>query len=297
MTDVTCALCQSNDYVVVFEAGVAQTNRIVRCKRCSLLYANPRSREPDVDEIVRYDADFVLENLTKRESQRLDKEALQVRDYDETRRYLAHRHPARGRLLEIGSGMGYLLNYFRSDGWTTLGIEPNVGFSRYAQQKFKLDVKPTVLHEAALPAASIDAALMMHVIEHVPDPMAIFREVYRVLKPGGTFVVETPRYDTLTFKLLGRRERSVSCGGHIYFFTSKTLTDMATKAGFRVDRLDFVGRSLTLERLLFNVGIVSKSRAVQGALDRLSRSLGLNRISMTVNLRDMQRAYLHKAAA
>jgi ubiquinone/menaquinone biosynthesis C-methylase UbiE len=29
------------------------------------------------------------------------------------------------------------------------------------------------------------------------------KEIYRILKPGGIFVMETPRYDTLMFKLLG----------------------------------------------------------------------------------------------
>ena len=45
--------------------------------------------------------------------------------------------------------------------------------------------------------------VFIHVIEHVPDPLETLRSIYRVLKPGGHLVIETPRYDSLMFKLLG----------------------------------------------------------------------------------------------
>jgi hypothetical protein len=41
---------------------------------------------------------------------------------------------------------------------------------------------------------------------------------------------------------------------------------------------------------------VSKSRQVQRALEWTSTKLGLDRLSMTLNLRDMQRLYLEKPA-
>ena len=293
--EVLCNLCGSGDYKVLFPAGVAQVNRIVVCKACTLMYANPRSQDVDVVAIEKYDADSVFEHVTKTNPQRLEKEALQTRDYADTRRMLAQRFPQRGELLEIGSGFGYLLNYFRADGWKVRGVEPNVGLCRYARGEFGLDVTATSLDKAAFPDHSFDAVLMMHVIEHVPDPMAVFREVFRILRPGGMFVLETPRYDSLMFRMLGRRERSLSCNGHIYFFTSATLAAMAKLAGFGIEKASYVGRSLTLDRLLYNVGVISKSKALQASLSKMARKLSLNRISMRLNARDMERVYLRKA--
>jgi SAM-dependent methyltransferase len=293
---LVCNLCGSENFSVLFDAGVAQVSRIVKCAGCGLLYANPRQRPPDVDLIKTWDATWVLEHSFTTDRWRLEKESLQVRDYRSTRQLLADKFPARGTLVEIGSGLGYLLNFFREGGWNTVGIEPNAGLCLFARQELHLKILQGTLRDANLESASADVITMIHVIEHVPDPLSIFREVHRILRPGGWFVVETPRYDTLMFRILGRRERSLSCDGHIYFFTTHTLARMATKAGFKIVRTDYVGRSLTLDRLLYNLGVVSKSSVVQRGLHELSKRIGLNRLCVTLNLRDMQRVYLEKIA-
>jgi SAM-dependent methyltransferase len=294
METLPCNLCGSEEYSVLFESGVAQVNGIVKCKSCGLLYAHPRQRKPDVDLIRNYDANWVYEHRDTTNKWRSDKESLQVRDYRSTKRILAEKFPHRGILVEIGCGLGYLLNFFKTDGWSTIGIEPNAGLCLCAQRDLGLTTIEGTLDDARFEAGHATVATMMHVIEHVPDPMSTFREVYRILKPGGYFVVETPRYDTLMFKILGRRERSLSCDGHIYFFTTKTLARMATTAGFTIVRTDYVGRSLTLDRLMYNFGVMSKSSTIERVLKKMSSALRLNHVAITLNVRDMQRMYLEK---
>jgi hypothetical protein len=135
---LACNLCGSEDYSVVFEAGVAQVSRIVKCTRCGLLYANPRARGADIDDIKDYDANWVYEHRETTNKWRTEKESLQVRDYGSTKRFLADKFPARGTLLEIGCGLGYLLNFFKQDGWDTIGIEPNAGLCMCARRDLGL---------------------------------------------------------------------------------------------------------------------------------------------------------------
>lgn len=290
MTDVTCNLCNKNDYMILFGPGVAQNNQIVKCNHCGLMYVNPREDDADQDKFKKYDPNWTLQHS----GQRFEKESLQIRDYRKTRDFLGNAFPRRGRLIEIGSGFGYLLNYFKQDGWDVMGLEPLRGCCQFSESEFGIKAIPKILEEAGLDENSIDAVLMMHVIEHVPDPFDTISQVYRVLKPGGYFVMETPRYDTLMFRLLGKRERSLSCNGHIYFFTTDTLTKMVKNAGFEVQKVDYVGRSLTLDRLIWNVGVISKSDSVQKALKWISTKLHFKKIWFKLNMRDMQRMYLRK---
>jgi SAM-dependent methyltransferase len=292
MSSIVCNLCGADDYKVLYKAGVAQSAQIVECNKCGLMYANPRAAEPDQDLIADYDPDFVEEHI--QDNMRSDKEVLQVRDYDVTRKFLAEHYPQRGKLLEVGSGLGFLLDYFRKDGWDVEGVEPNAGLNRHARKVLGLKVEDKILPDVGYPDNSFDVVLMIHVIEHVPSPIETLQEIFRVLKPGGTLVMETPRYDTLMFKLLGHRERSLSCDGHIYFFTSKTLREISQKAGFSVERADQVGRSFTIDRLAYNVGVVMRSKAVASLIRGVSGAFGLKRAALTVNVRDMERIYLKK---
>jgi 2-polyprenyl-3-methyl-5-hydroxy-6-metoxy-1,4-benzoquinol methylase len=258
------------------------------------MYTNPRTEELDFVRVANSDPAFLNEMLQRSYDPRMEKERRQVKDYETTRDILADLFPARGNLLEVGSGLGFLLQLFKQDGWITTGVEPDPLCCEHARAILGLDVIAGTLPNAKCRADSYDVALMLHVIEHVPDPCQTLSELFGMLRPGGIVVVETPRYDTLAFKLLGHRERSVLCEGHVYFFTTSTLERIARKVGFSVLRHAYVGRSLTLDRLLWNIGRISKIKVIQSKLESISRLLRLTEVRLKLNIHDMQRVYLKK---
>ena len=93
--------------------------------------------------------------------------------------------------LDIGSGNGDLIELMRSQ------FEINSSACDYTDSLMKLaDVKVTVanLNNDGLPYAdqSFDLVTCTEVIEHLEHYRYTLREIYRILKPGGVFVLTTP---------------------------------------------------------------------------------------------------------
>jgi 2-polyprenyl-3-methyl-5-hydroxy-6-metoxy-1,4-benzoquinol methylase len=287
MGNVKCNLCGADDYSVIFPKGYAQVHQIVRCNRCALMYANPQELV-DCNGFEEYQKQAESNEL----EQYFEKQRVQLPDNLRVLRRLNEMFPQRGKLLEIGSYLGIFLDKVRAETWDVTGLEPFHTVAEYSRRTYNLNIVEKLLPEASFPKGYFDAVIMLHVIEHLPDPAEYIREIRRIVRPGGGFVVETPRFDSLMFKIMGRRERSLSnCNGHIYFFTVPSLSSLLEKNGFAVERVDLVGRTLTADRLFYNVGVMSRNAAVQKAVASASSALGLSKVRLHVNVRDMQRIY------
>lgn len=288
---VNCNLCGANDAEIVFPKGYAQLHQIVRCRRCGLMYANPQEHV-DSEDFAERGLDEVYDPAMPLHHNYYLKQVTQLPDNIRALRVLNKFLPQRGRLLEIGSYTGIFLNHIRADGWEVTGLEPHRAVGNYARATYGLNIVEGVLPSPALKEGYFDAVVLLHVIEHMPDPAANIREIRRLLRPGGVFVVETPRFNSLLFKILGRRERSIqNCPGHIYFFTENTLQATLERNGFKVFKIERVGRTLTLDRFMANLGIVTRNEKAKRFLARLSDKLRLNKIQAHLNFRDMQRMY------
>ena len=96
-------------------------------------------------------------------------------------------------VLEIGSGTGALLNELRQRGYRAQGVELRQEFIAQAHEWYGA-LPLTQVTGTALPFAdaSFDVVMSFDVFEHIPDSDAHLREVRRVLRPGGAYLMQTP---------------------------------------------------------------------------------------------------------
>lgn len=285
-----CNNCWSNAQNELYAAGVAQKHRIVQCAECGLMYAHPLSS----DNVLQYLAPFDKSRLLTDGSPEVMRGRAKLPDYVPIEPILAKLLPDRGLLVEIGAYSGQLLEQFRRAGWSVLGVEPDGRAVQYAREQLKVDVREGTLESLQLQTETVDVVLLIHVIEHMDDPDTAVRTISEILRPGGIFVVETPTYDSFTYRIFGRRERNLSCDGHIYFYTEKTLGALLEKRGFELVRIERVGRTMTFAQLLKNVGVMSKSARVKRMLARFSDFAGLENRHIHLNILDIIRIYAKK---
>lgn len=166
--------------------------------------------------------------------------------------------PAKGKLLDIGSGPGLFLEAARRRGWQVSGTEPS-GWARvWAQTHLGISVLEGGYEAlAALPAESVDVVCLFDVIEHVLDPHALIAASARVLKKGGWLVLTTPAFDSFLARVMGRRWYCIF-PAHIHYFTGSSLNRVLRDHGlsWRLQRshVRYLGLRYLLVRMLHFLG-------------------------------------------
>jgi len=135
-------------------------------------------------------------------------------------------------LLDVGCGPGGLLHEARAQGWKATGIE----ISRWAAEKGKaqgLEIIEGTLHSARFTNGAFDVISMFDVLEHLPHPREYVSEIHRVLKPGGTLVIETPNIKGFFVRHLYQAASvMVKPRAHICLYAPETARRLLEGAGF-----------------------------------------------------------------
>ncbi|NLT54823.1 MAG: class I SAM-dependent methyltransferase [Actinomycetales bacterium] len=129
-----------------------------------------------------------------------------------------------GDALDIGAAGGGNTRVLRGLGWRAAALEyGDEGAGVCAERGI-----PVLRGDAArlpLAPACFDLVTAFDVLEHIEDDAAAAAGVFRVLRPGGTFLVAVPADP----RLWSAHDEAV---GHVRRYTRATLTDLLHGAGF-----------------------------------------------------------------
>ncbi len=111
--------------------------------------------------------------------------------------------PAGSRLLDAGCGLSIWITPQLRDRYSMTGVDIQIDSIRACQQIYPAcDYRHADLYRMPFPDGTFDVVVMREVIEHFKRPADAVREVVRLLKPGGYFVLTTPNYDTWLLHLI-----------------------------------------------------------------------------------------------
>ncbi|WP_409483346.1 class I SAM-dependent methyltransferase [Arsenicicoccus dermatophilus] len=168
---------------------------------------------------------------------------------------------APGRALDIGAAGGGNTRVLRDRGWQAVAVEHT---REGAAEAATRGLAVTRADATSLPFAtgSLDLVVALDLLEHLQDDAACVREVHRLLRPGGTFLVAVP----VDMALWSEHDVAV---GHVRRYRRDEIRDLLLAGGFHVER-----------RFAWNVLL----RPVVAIRRRSSRGSDLEQLHPLVNL-------------
>jgi SAM-dependent methyltransferase len=236
-----CFICDTVAKVNQYAHVAAQD--YLRCSRCGLIFVN----DINPPEKLYHAYDGGLLKAWRRKLVAPFRGFKHVRNFDKSMarakrifdfvasQYTNHRHnPA---WLDIGCNKGFLLAAAVEKGWQVYGVELVPELMRPFQRRFKpfannifskrfIDVQTNFSDNTFEVVSAID------VIEHFEEPRRDMSSVYRILKPGGLFVAQTPDGAALQARELKGRWGALKPLEHLHLFNAVNLEVFAKQLGF-----------------------------------------------------------------
>lgn len=192
---------------------------VLRCEGCGSLFTVWLPREEAKED---YDSYYRPDNLETPE--------FMLKSMDEiVAAFSSHRQS--NRLLDVGFGAGGLLRAAVRAGWDAEGVEVSAPAVEHARMA-GLKVFNAELEQARYPDHTFDVVMAVEVLEHVPDPAALVREIARILRPGGLLWATTPHGSGLSARLLGTRWSVVCPPEHLQLLSGRGIQKLLGAAGF-----------------------------------------------------------------
>lgn len=146
-----------------------------------------------------------------------------------------------GSMLDVGCGEGFVISYFRSQGWQVAGID----FSRAGVEQMNPDCTQFVqqgdvfqlLETKIATGEKHDLVWLGNVLEHVLDPVDLLRSLRLLISGDGLLVVTVPNdgnvYQEELYNNGSISQRFwIAIPDHISYFTSDSLKRIAESTGW-----------------------------------------------------------------
>jgi 2-polyprenyl-3-methyl-5-hydroxy-6-metoxy-1,4-benzoquinol methylase len=235
----SCPLCPgaSVDTVFTIQAENQPGNRVFRCTSCGLQF---QEHYPDLEKVG--DVIYSDKYFEPAAAQIASRSAIFHRMLSEIESLTGRR----GRLLDIGSAEGTLLQVAAERGWEVEGVEVAPAMIHRVREELGFTVHQGMLESLSLEPGSYDLVVMNHVLEHVENPRTTLSRIGQLLSPDGIVRIEVPNLASLSARIKNLQSRwrlksnpwkHYGTGHHFWFFTPGTLRFALQESGLEVVRI------------------------------------------------------------
>lgn len=156
-------------------------------------------------------------------------------------------------ICDLGCGNGYITGRLADLGYDVTGIDGSSTGIKLARRSYPRATFVNELIDADLghrtALSDVDLVISSDVIEHLYRPADLLEAAVSVLKANGQLLIGTPYHGylkNLAISVTGKMDSHFSAlhdGGHIKFFSVRTLSQLVESHGFTELSYSFYGRA------------------------------------------------------
>jgi len=139
-------------------------------------------------------------------------------------------------VLEVGAGHGTFTEILSARGARVVATDVSQRCAEVLRERFAGDERVTVVHGGADAVAGqppFDSAVLINVLEHIPDDDGALRDLAATLRPGGRLILWVPAFQLLYSDF----DRKI---GHYRRYRKGELKEQLTRAGYQVAEIRYV---------------------------------------------------------
>lgn len=291
--DVVCPICEDKSYNVIRESQYPENptkeyfvdvyssssdeelvDQLVSCKKCELVYLNPRVKSEIVLGAYSSGSDPAFINQNEYRIQTFKQQFLRITKDNSIK-------PSRDiKVLDVGCAGGAFPKAAFDLGFSVTGVEPSLWLCDQAKKLYRLDIRPGILQDQEFEDNSFDIITLWDVIEHLTAPEEVLCEIKRILKDDGLLVINYPDYASFARKFF-RSKWPFFLNVHLFYFTPKTISQLLSKCGFEVLSVRSYWQSLSM-KYVFNRA--SQQFSIFKPVEKLSELLGVGKKPVKYNM-------------
>jgi len=241
MKNLTCAICgQKTPFEILFPASFKRKQinkgifsarrtpdrchcRIVRCRKCGLIFSNPFLREKAIHRLYQ-ESELTygpeIGSLKKTYGNYLKK--------------IINFVPEKNNLLEIGCGNGFFLKEALKLGFKNVwGVEPSVDAVNKADSEIKPFIKLNNFQAKLFKNNFFDVICFFQTLDHIINPNLFLNDCFKILKRQGIIFCIVHNSNSFLTKILGEKTPIFDIE-HTYLYDKSTLRKIFEKNNFEV---------------------------------------------------------------
>ena len=145
-------------------------------------------------------------------------------------------------VIELGCAHGSFVALMQQAGYQASGIEMSPWVVAFGQDTFGISVRTGPIESVDWSLASLNVIALMDVLEHLPDPTATMRRCLRLLKPDGLLLIQTPKFEGLSYEALIESKSpfldQLKSDEHLYLFNKRSVTEFFARLGAEYIRFE-----------------------------------------------------------